>query len=216
MKKSWVTFSNTGFRFEKTDVLMTLVSERLRGETLGFDIVSSKGEVIVEAGKRITARHVRELQKAKLDELKVADEYLVGKVLAKDVVNEATGELIAAANQSLSIESIDLIRDAGVKAIECIYTNDLYRGPYMSDTLAADPTSNRMEALVEIYRMMRGEPPTKESAENLFESLFFSADRYDLSSVGRMKFVAVLDRGSLTAETLNLVKVHYRKTISWQ
>jgi DNA-directed RNA polymerase subunit beta len=134
-------FENTGFRFEKTDVFMTLVSERLRGETLSFDIVSSKGEVIVEAGKRITARHVRELQKAKLDELKVADEYLVGKVLAKDVVNEATGELIAAANQSLSIESIDLIRDAGVKAIECIYTNDLYRGPYMSDTLAADPTS---------------------------------------------------------------------------
>ena len=94
---------------------MTLVSDRLRGETLGFDIVNAKGEVIVEAGKRITARHVRELQKAKLDELKVADEYLIGKVLAKDVVNEATGELIAAANQPLSIESVDLIRDAGVK-----------------------------------------------------------------------------------------------------
>jgi len=86
-------FENTGFRFEKTDVFMTLLSERLRGETLGFDIISSKGEVIVEAGKRITARHVRELQKAKLDELKVADEYLVGKVLAKDVVNEA-GEIV--------------------------------------------------------------------------------------------------------------------------
>ena len=99
-------FENTGFRFDKTDVFMTLVSERLRGETLGFDIVSSKGEVIVEAGKRITARHVRELQKAKLDELKVADEYLVGKVLAKDVVNEATGELIAAANQSLSLNRL--------------------------------------------------------------------------------------------------------------
>jgi DNA-directed RNA polymerase subunit beta len=182
-------FETTGFRFEKTDVFMTLVSERLRGETLSFDIVNTKGEVIVEAGKRITARHVRELQKAKLDELKVADEYLVGKVLAKDVVNEATGEVIAAANQPLSLESVDAIRDAGVKAIECIYTNDLDRGPYMSDTLAADSTSNRMEALVEIYRMMRpGEPPTKESAENLFESLFFSADRYDLSSVGRMKF----------------------------
>jgi len=182
-------FETTAFRFKKTDVFMTLVSERLRGETLGFDVLDSKGEVIVEAGKRITARHVRELQKAKLDELKVADEYLVGKVLAKDVVNEATGEVIAAANQPLSLESVDAIREAGVKAIECIYTNDLDRGPYMSDTLAADSTSNRMEALVEIYRMMRpGEPPTKESAENLFESLFFSADRYDLSSVGRMKF----------------------------
>ncbi|NCW73697.1 MAG: DNA-directed RNA polymerase subunit beta [Gammaproteobacteria bacterium] len=196
-------FETTGFRFEKTDVFMTLVSERLRGETLGFDIVNSKGEVIVEAGKRITARHVRELQKAKLDELKVADEYLVGKVLSKDVVNEATGEVIAAANQPLSLESVDAIRDAGVKAIECIYTNDLDRGPYMSDTLAADSTSNRMEALVEIYRMMRpGEPPTKESAENLFESLFFSADRYDLSSVGRMKFNRRVGEGTLSKDDI--------------
>ena len=182
-------FETTGFRFEKTDVFMTLIAERLRGETLGFDIVGSKGKVIVEAGKRITARHVRELQKAKLDELKVADEYLVGKVLARDVINEATAEVIATANQPLSVEMIDSIRSGGVKLIECIHTNDLDRGPYMSDTLAADSTSNRMEALVEIYRMMRpGEPPTKESAENLFESLFFSPDRYDLSSVGRMKF----------------------------
>ena len=182
-------FETTAFQFKKTDVFMALVSERLRGETMSFDIVDSKGEVIVEAGKRITARHVRELQKAKLNELKVADDYLVGKVLAKDVVNEATGEVIVAANQPLSLESVDAIRDAGVKSIECIYTNDLDRGPYMSDTLAGDSTSNRMEALVEIYRMMRpGEPPTKESAENLFESLFFSSDRYDLSAVGRMKF----------------------------
>src|SRR6056300_547100 len=82
-------FETTAFQFKKTDVFMALVSERLRGETMSFDIVDSKGEVIVEAGKRITARHVRELQKAKLNELKVADDYLVGKVLAKDVVNEA-------------------------------------------------------------------------------------------------------------------------------
>ena len=180
-----------------------LVSDRLRGETLGFDIVNAKGDVIVEAGKRITARHVRELQKAKLEELKVADEYLIGKVLAKDVVNEATGEVIAA-NQPLALESVDAIREAGVKTIECIYTNDLDRGPYMSDTLAADSTSNRMEALVEIYRMMRpGEPPTKESAENLFESLFFSADRYDPSSVGRMKFNRRVGTGSSMMEILS-------------
>ena len=182
-------FETTAFRFEKTDVFMALIAERLRGETLSFDIVGVRGKVIVEAGKRITARHVRELQKVKLDELKVADDYLVGKVLAKDLINNTTGEVIATANQPITLETIDSIRDGGVKLIECIHTNDLDRGPYMSDTLAADSTSNRMEALVEIYRMMRpGEPPTKESAENLFESLFFSADRYDLSSVGRMKF----------------------------
>ncbi|HCL68219.1 MAG TPA: DNA-directed RNA polymerase subunit beta [Gammaproteobacteria bacterium] len=182
-------FETTAFRFEKTDVFMALIAERLRGETLSFDIVGVRGKVIVEAGKRITARHVRELQKVKLDELKVADDYLVGKVLAKDLINNTTGEVIATANQPITLETIDSIRDGGVKLIECIHTNDLDRGPYMSDTLAADSTSNRMEALVEIYRMMRpGVPPTKESAENLFESLFFSADRYDLSSVGRMKF----------------------------
>ncbi|HBX26562.1 MAG TPA: DNA-directed RNA polymerase subunit beta, partial [Gammaproteobacteria bacterium] len=205
-------FETTGFRFEKTDVFMTLIAERLRGETLGFDIVGSKGKVIVEAGKRITARHVRELQKAKLDELKVADDYLVGKVLAKDVINEATAEVIATANQPLSVETVDSIRNGGVKLIECIHTNDLDRGPYMSDTLAADSTSNRMEALVEIYRMMRpGEPPTKESAENLFESLFFSPDRYDLSSVGRMKFnrrvgSRKLESGDLESDTGTLAK----------
>jgi DNA-directed RNA polymerase subunit beta len=182
-------FETTRFRFEGTDVFMTLVAERLRGETLSIDLEDGKGKVLVEAGKRITARHVRELTKAKLTELQVAEDYVVGKVLAKDVVNEATGEVIVPANQPLTEESIDAIRSAGVQTVECIYTNDLDRGAYMSDTLAADTTTNRMEALVEIYRMMRpGEPPTKESAENLFESLFFSSDRYDLSAVGRMKF----------------------------
>ncbi len=182
-------FENTLYRFDGADVYMNLISDRLRGETLSFDVVDAKGKMIVEAGKRVTARHVRELAKAKLDELKVADDYLDGKVLAKDVINEATGEVIASANQALTLEAVDAIRQTGITAIECIYTNDLDRGAYISDTLASDSTSNRMEALVEIYRMMRpGEPPTKESAENLFESLFFSSDRYDLSAVGRMKF----------------------------
>ncbi|MDC1466975.1 DNA-directed RNA polymerase subunit beta, partial [Litorivicinus sp.] len=182
-------FENTLYRFDGADVYMNLISGRLRGETLSFDVVDAKGKMIVEAGKRVTARHVRELAKAKLDELKVADDYLDGKVLAKDVINKDTGEVIASANQALTLEVVDAIRQTGITAIECIYTNDLDRGAYISDTLASDSTSNRMEALVEIYRMMRpGEPPTKESAENLFESLFFSSDRYDLSGVGRMKF----------------------------
>ena len=103
-------FETTGFRFEKTDVFMALTAERLRGETLSFDIVGAKGKVIVEAGKRITARHVRELQKVKLDELKIADDYLVGKVLAKDVINDTNGEVIATANQPISLETIDSIR----------------------------------------------------------------------------------------------------------
>ena len=182
-------FETTTFRFDATGIHMGLVAERLRGETLGFDVVDQKGKVIVQAGKRITARHVRELTKAKLTELKIGEEYLISKVLATDVVCESTGEVIAAANQQVSNDLLIAIRESGITEIACIYTNDIDRGSYVSDTLAADSTNNRMEALVEIYRMMRpGEPPTKESAENLFESLFFSADRYDLSPVGRMKF----------------------------
>ncbi|NBS12924.1 MAG: DNA-directed RNA polymerase subunit beta, partial [Gammaproteobacteria bacterium] len=182
-------FEKTSFSFKKMDIFMELVADRLRGETLSFDLLDEKGKVIVEAGKRITARHVRQLENSGLKQLKVSDDYLVGKVLAKDVVNTATGEILARCNQPISDDLLEAIRGARIKTLETIYTNDLDRGAYMADTLAADATSNRMEALVEIYRMMRpGEPPTKESAENLFEGLFFSEERYDLSAVGRMKF----------------------------
>ena len=182
-------FEKTSFTFKKMDIFMELVADRLRGETLSFDLLDEKGKVIVEAGKRITARHVRQLENSGLKQLKVSDDYLVGKILAKDVIHTATGEVLARCNQPISDDLIEAIRGAGIKQLETIYTNDLDRGAYMADTLAADATSNRMEALVEIYRMMRpGEPPTKESAENLFEGLFFSEERYDLSAVGRMKF----------------------------
>ncbi|SQB36527.1 DNA-directed RNA polymerase subunit beta [Citrobacter koseri] len=112
-----------------------------------------------------------------------------GKVASKDYVDESTGELICAANMELSLDLLAKLSQSGHKRIETLFTNDLDHGPYISETVRIDPTNDRLSALVEIYRMMRpGEPPTREAAESLFENLFFSEDRYDLSAVGRMKF----------------------------
>ena len=148
-----------------------------------------KRQVVVEANKRITARHVRELEQAKMSSLKVEDDFLIGKVLAKDLFNQDTGEVLVSANTEIDQSIIETLREADITELHTLYINELDKGPYISTTLRADPTSNRLEALVEIYRMMRpGEPPTKDSAEQLFQNLFFNHDRYDLSEVGRMKF----------------------------
>ncbi|MEX0708367.1 MAG: DNA-directed RNA polymerase subunit beta [Woeseia sp.] len=189
-------FDTNDFYLSPDKVRMGLLPERLRGETATFDIKLGR-KVIVEEGRRITAKHVLEMQKAKTEDLEVPKEYLEGKILAKDLVDPETGELFAAANDELTLELIDKIIDAGIDHIRTLYVNDLDHGPYISNTLKIDPSTTRLEALVEIYRMMRpGEPPTKEAAENLFQNLFFNADRYDLSSVGRMKFNRRVGRDS--------------------
>ncbi|MDC1161762.1 DNA-directed RNA polymerase subunit beta, partial [Gammaproteobacteria bacterium] len=173
---------------EKEGISIELIPSRLRGQTLPVDL-KIKTKVIVEANKRITARHVRELEQANISSLKVSDDFLIGKVLAKDVFNQETGEVLIPANTEIDVTVIEALRESNVEELHCLYINELDKGPYISTTLRADPTSNRLEALVEIYRMMRpGEPPTKDSAEQLFQNLFFNPERYDLSEVGRMKF----------------------------
>eukprot|EP01013_Petalomonas_cantuscygni_P040179 TRINITY_DN71_c0_g1_i5.p2 TRINITY_DN71_c0_g1~~TRINITY_DN71_c0_g1_i5.p2 ORF type:complete len:1373 (-),score=404.05 TRINITY_DN71_c0_g1_i5:4515-8633(-) len=180
---------------------LELVPSRLRGDIATFDIKDNDGNVIVEEGRRITARHIKQLEKAGINELEVPTEYLYGRVLAKDMIDQASGEVLVECNSELTEELVTKILDAGVKDIETLYTNDLDCGPFMSDTLRIDPTRTPLEALVEIYRMMRpGEPPTKESAENLFNNLFFSEERYDLSAVGRMKLNRRLRREESTGE----------------
>ena len=182
-------FENTRFEIKDGKLLMEVVANRLRGETAAFDIKDNDGEVIVEAGRRITARHVRQLEKTGLTMMEVPHEYVVGRVLAKNYADRSTGEIIAEANAELTLELLAKLSKAGYDSFETLYINDLDQGAYVSETLRVDPSSNRMEALVEIYRMMRpGEPPTKDAAETLFDNLFFSEDRYDLSTVGRMKF----------------------------
>jgi DNA-directed RNA polymerase subunit beta len=187
-------FETDTFTLAKRSLKMDLVPERLRGETVTFDIKTGD-EVIVEAGRRVTARHIRQLEQAGVNKLEVPRDYVYGEVLAHNVIDKETGELIAEANTEISEELLDLLVDKGVKKINTIFTNDLDHGPFISDTLRIDPTTNELEAQVEIYRMMRpGEPPTKEAAQNLFNNLFFASDRYDLSAVGRMKFNRRLSR----------------------
>ena len=189
-----IFFETNKFKLSEDKIIFELVAERLRGEMAQFDI-KHDGKVIVEEGRRITAKHIRQLDKANVKEIEVPKEYLYGKILAHNIVDEETGELIANVNDELTEELVDKLIEAGISEIETLYVNDLDRGPYISNAMTLDSTTNRLEALVEIYRMMRpGEPPTKESAENLFENLFFTEDRYDLSAVGRMKFNRRLGR----------------------
>ncbi len=194
-------YENNGFKIttkgkdKERVVSLELIPARLRGEVLTFPILDKKGKEIVEAGRRITSRHVREMETAKLTNLIVENEYLIGAALAADVINEETGEVLVPCNTEITEEVIEQFFEAGVKQFQTIYTNDLDCGPFISHTLRIDGTTSKLEAMVEIYRMMRpGEPPTKESAENLFSNLFFSPERYDLSAVGRMKFNRRLGR----------------------
>ncbi|MDO0861037.1 DNA-directed RNA polymerase subunit beta [Xanthomonas campestris pv. campestris] len=190
-------------------VQLELVPERLRGETLNFDLADGD-KVIVEAGKRITARHVKQLEAAGVAALAVPDDYLVGRILSHDVVDGSTGELLANANDEISEDQLAAFRKAGVDAVGTLWVNDLDRGPYLSNTLRIDPTKTQLEALVEIYRMMRpGEPPTKEAAQNLFHNLFFTFERYDLSTVGRMKFNRRVGRKEVLGESVLYDKKYF-------
>ncbi|MGB5734150.1 MAG: DNA-directed RNA polymerase subunit beta [Thiohalocapsa sp.] len=173
---------------------LDLVPERLRGETVNFE-VRIGDEMLVESGRRVTAKHIRELQKAGVERLVVPDEFLIGRTLAHSQIDTETGEVIAEANAEITEELLALLREKGIQQLETLFVNDLDHGPYLSETLRIDHTTNELEAQVEIYRMMRpGEPPTKEAAQNLFHNLFFTPDRYDLSAVGRMKFNRRLSR----------------------
>jgi len=171
------------------DISFRLVAERLRGEVARFDITDGKGKTIVARDKRITAKHIRELNEAGITSIVVPEDFLVGRVLAKNVIDTETGELVARANDEITEELLVKLQKAGVKSFETLYINDLDRGPYISQTLRSDETADQWQARVAIYRMMRpGEPPTEDAVESLFAGLFYAPERYDLSSVGRMKF----------------------------
>ncbi|MEN8720792.1 MAG: DNA-directed RNA polymerase subunit beta [Oceanococcaceae bacterium] len=186
------------FTLLKDGAELELIPERLRGELAAFDIRIGD-EMLVEEGKRITARHIKKLNDAGVKALLVPDAYLLGKSSSLNVVDPASGEVILGANDMVTEEHLANLRAANIEELSLLFTNDLDRGPYISETLRQDPTRTRLEALVEIYRMMRpGEPPTKEAAETLFENLFFKEDRYDLSAVGRMKFNRRLNRDEVT------------------
>jgi DNA-directed RNA polymerase subunit beta len=194
-------FETNTFYLNDGALAVELIAERLRGDVATFDILGADGKVIVETGRRITARHVRLLQDSGMTKLSVPNEYLLDQVTAKDLVDQSTGEVAIPCNTVITEEVMEQLIELGSSEFQTIYTNDLDCGPFVSDTLRIDPSRNKLEALVEIYRMMRpGEPPTKEAAENLFSNLFFSNDRYDLSAVGRMKFNRRLGREEIEGE----------------
>src|SRR5438477_473910 len=176
-----------------------VVPERMRGEIAKFDIVTKAGKTLVQKDKRITVKHIREMEAAGMKKLTVEPDFLVGRTLAKNLVNKETGEVVANANEEITEAVLKKILEAGVEEIKTLYTNDLDQGPYISQTLRIDETTDALNAQVAIYRMMRpGEPPTEDAVKTLFNGLFFSEDRYDLSDVGRMKFNRRVGRDELT------------------
>ncbi|MBT9501590.1 MAG: DNA-directed RNA polymerase subunit beta [Burkholderiaceae bacterium] len=204
-----------GFRLMDTGAQMEFVADRLRGEVARFDITDKSGAVVVEKDKRITARHTRAMEQSGTTHITVPEDFLIGRLIAKNMVDADTGEIIARANEELTEALLKKLRAAGVKDLQCLYTNELDEGAYISQTLASDETADQTAARVAIYRMMRpGEPPTEDAVEALFNRLFYNPDTYDLSRVGRMKFNARVGRdmpeGPMTLsneDILDVVKI---------
>ncbi|MCK9389806.1 MAG: DNA-directed RNA polymerase subunit beta [Sulfuritalea sp.] len=177
------------FHFSKKGIFFEVVPERLRGEVAKFDILDKAGTIIVAKDKRITVKHIREMAEAGIKKIIVPDEFMIGRVIARNIVNAETGEVLANANDEITEDLLAKLATGGIEQIQTLYVNDLDRGAYISSTLRIDETADQWASRVAIYRMMRpGEPPTEDAVENLFHGLFYSEERYDLSAVGRMKF----------------------------
>ena len=177
------------YYLSKDGVHTNLIPSRLKGETAKFDLVDKDGKVLVQKGKRINAKNIRDIVAADIKWLEVEPESLIGKVLAADVIVPDTGEVLAKTNDEITEELLAQFDIQGIKEISTLYINDLDQGGYISNTLRTDETEGQQAARIAIYRMMRpGEPPTEDAVEALFNRLFFNEDSYDLSRVGRMKF----------------------------
>ena len=208
-------FVNDNFRLMDSGAQMEFVASRFKGEVARFDITDKTGKVVVAKDKRVTARHARELEQSGTTHISVPEEFLLGRVLSKDLVDGDTGEVIAKANDELTEALLVKLREAGVQDIQCIYTNELDQGAYISQTLRTDETADELAARIAIYRMMRpGEPPTEDAVQALFQRLFYNPDTYDLSRVGRMKFNAKVGREDSTGpmvltneDILDVVKI---------
>ena len=208
-------FVNDNFRLMDSGAQMEFVASRFKGEVARFDITDKTGKVVVAKDKRVTARHARELEQSGTTHISVPEEFLLGRVLSKDLVDGDTGEVIAKANDELTEALLAKLREAGVQDIQCIYTNELDQGAYISQTLRTDETADELAARIAIYRMMRpGEPPTEDAVQALFQRLFYNPDTYDLSRVGRMKFNAKVGREDSTGpmvltneDILDVVKI---------
>ena len=191
-------FGFDNFKLQAGGAQMNFVAERLKGEVARFDITDKAGNVVIAKDKRINAKNIRDLEAAKTTIINVPDDYLIGRVVAKNIVDGDTGEVLATANEEITETLLANLREAGVKELQTIYTNDLDQGSFISQTLRIDETADQMAARIAIYRMMRpGEPPTEDAVEALFQRLFYNEDTYDLSRVGRMKVNSRLNRPAM-------------------
>jgi DNA-directed RNA polymerase subunit beta len=191
-------FDFDNFHLSKKGIQFDVVPERLRGEVAKFDITDKAGKVIVAKDKKITVKHIRDMDAAGIKKITVPDEFLLGRTLAHNVVVTDTGEVLALANEEINETTLARFRDGEVGKFSTLYTNDLDQGAYISSTLRIDETADQTASRVAIYRMMRpGEPPTEDAVETLFNGLFYSGERYDLSAVGRMKFNRRVGRAAL-------------------
>ncbi len=182
-------FDTDTFHITAKAVSFELMPERLRGEVAKFDILAKDGSVIVAKDKRITVKHIRDMEKAGISKIEVPEEFLFGRTIANNIIAKDTGEIVVSANEEVSESVLAKLREAGISKIQTLYSNDLDHGDYIAQTLRIDEIPDQYSARVAIYRMMRpGEPPTEEAVEALFDGLFFNEERYDLSVVGRMKF----------------------------
>ncbi len=207
-------FSFDTFELQSEGALMEFVPDRWKGEVARFDINDKSGNVIVQKDKRINAKHIRDLVAADTKRISVPEDFLLGRALARNVVDPETGEIVAFANDELTEALLTKLREHNVREIQTLYTNDLDQGPYISQTLRMDETTDQTAARVAIYRMMRpGEPPTEEAVEALFHRLFFSEETYDLSRVGRMKVNSRLGRGTDASGSMTLTNEDILDTI---
>ena len=209
-------YDTVGFSRVKKGWSTDFDPERMRGMKLDRDLINAKtGKVVLEAGQKLTPRVARQLEKKGLATILAVDEDLVGRYAASDIINEATGEIIIETGDEITAEHMEALGDQDVAEIVTLAIDHINIGPYLRNTLAADKNASREDALIDIYRVMRpGEPPMLETAETLFNGLFFDSERYDLSAVGRVKMNARLGlecedtvRTLRKADILAIVKV---------
>jgi DNA-directed RNA polymerase subunit beta len=200
------------FQLMSEGAQMELVPERLKGEMARFDIVGKDGTVLVPKDKRVTARHIRDLEKADMKRISVPEDFILGRTIAVNMVDPETGEIVAKANDEITEDTMLKLREANIKEVRTLYTNDLDQGGFISQTLRVDESADQTAARIAIYRMMRpGEPPTEDAVEALFNRLFYAPETYDLSKVGRMKFNRRVGReelvGSMTLSNEDILAV---------
>ncbi|AGF48712.1 DNA-directed RNA polymerase subunit beta [Candidatus Kinetoplastibacterium oncopeltii TCC290E] len=191
------------FELKSSGAILEFVPERWKGEVASFDIVDKEGNIILEKDKRISSRGIKLISQSNINTITVSDDFLLGRIIAENIIDSETGEILIRANEEISEQTLETLRNSCIENIKTLYINDLDRGAYISQTLRIDETVDQMSARIAIYRMMRpGEPPTEEAVESLFDRLFFSDNTYDLSRVGRMKINSRLGREDSIDKTI--------------